>query len=477
MGNNGSFASVPKAGNNTRTYKRESSMFEHDRADDLLNQFEEKITFWKTEIVKARGNIDSNSAEEIKWYFYTQMKVAAEVLLKQIPQDFLQRYETSEQAKDQKKNSCHSTEYYRQPTLKSKTSTEAACVRIAQKTVIDNNASTVSMTIEKESTEPYTKIHQQMCDFRERLELEKDDTIRLLAANDQLKTELKQFKAENEELLTRLSKIAGDRLTKDNPNITDLNDSDRPLKLGEKYSELYDNEWTNAFECLTEVGYTEEESIETLHLTLLNAFEFCEKKASQILKQTDDAVNLLFDEYRKSAVFKDIPVHLTISRKQLAKFAKYCKEQSTIEDMQLQKRWEPKRRKSYADETEQKNEIEVASRHVKVEEQMTKVRKEVSRSILPIVQRAYMEASWRKHCLHDLKPFVMQCLYIGWMMVVQSPPMSFKTALRGDKFDSNVFKQYTCTGSIVDFVVWPALLLHECGPVVGKGVAQPRKPN
>ncbi|XP_052795711.1 uncharacterized protein LOC128228437 isoform X2 [Mya arenaria] len=327
------------------------------------------------------------------------------------------------------------------------------------------------MASEKETSDAYNVISHKMCDLRERLENEKDKTSRLLTANDQLKAELEQFKGENEELLTRLSKIAGDRLTTDNPNITDLSDPNRPLKLGEKYSELYDNEWTDAFDCLTESGYTEDEAIETLYLTLLNVFEFCEKKAKQMLKKTDDAVNLLFDEYRKSAVLKDVPVHLTMSRKQLAK---YCKEQSTIEDMQLQKRWEPSRQ-SYVDKNEPENDKEAESKHVKVEEQMTKVRKEVSHSILPIVQRAYMEASWRKQCVHGLKPFILQCLYVGWMMVVQSPPMCFKTALRGDKFDSNSFKQYTCTGSIVDFVVWPALMLHQCGPVVGKGVAQPEK--
>jgi len=49
----------------------------------------------------------------------------------------------------------------------------------------------------------------------------------------------------------------------------DLSDSNRPSKLGEQLSDLYDNEWTDAFECLEAGGYTEEEAIETLRLTLV----------------------------------------------------------------------------------------------------------------------------------------------------------------------------------------------------------------
>lgn len=48
--------------------------------------------------------------------------------------------------------------------------------------------------------------------------------------------------------LARLSSVAGEKLTKGNPAITDLGDPDRPMKIGEKYGELYDNEWTDAME-------------------------------------------------------------------------------------------------------------------------------------------------------------------------------------------------------------------------------------
>ena len=48
----------------------------------------------------------------------------------------------------------------------------------------------------------------------------------------------------------RLSKLTSDKLTADNPNIADLSDSNRPTKLVEMMSELYDNQWTDAYVAL-----------------------------------------------------------------------------------------------------------------------------------------------------------------------------------------------------------------------------------
>ncbi|WAQ98811.1 hypothetical protein MAR_023195 [Mya arenaria] len=191
------------------------------------------------------------------------------------------------------------------------------------------------------------------------------------------------------------------------------------------------------------------------YLRQMNTFQFCERKAQLILQKTEDAVNLLFEEYRNSAILEK------------------CLVLTSGEDMQLQKRWEPKRRnfldsKTFTDDTPQKAD------HVHVDKQMKHLRKEVAGSILPIVQKAYMDASWQKECLSSLKPFINKCLFIGWMMVVQTPPMDFKSARKGDHFDKNIFNYYTKSGKFIDVVVWPALLLHKDGPVVGKGIAQPR---
>lgn len=63
----------------------------------------------------------------------------------------------------------------------------------------------------------------------------------------------------------RLSKFASRELTAGNPNIADLSDKHRPTKIGEMYGELYDNEWSEAFEVLKPLEYqgVNEEDLET----------------------------------------------------------------------------------------------------------------------------------------------------------------------------------------------------------------------
>ena len=48
-----------------------------------------------------------------------------------------------------------------------------------------------------------------------------------------------------------MSKIAGIQLTKDSSDIVELGDVNRPTKLAEKWSSLYTDEWTEAYEQLT----------------------------------------------------------------------------------------------------------------------------------------------------------------------------------------------------------------------------------
>jgi hypothetical protein len=62
--------------------------------------------------------------------------------------------------------------------------------------------------------------------------------------------------------------MAGAKLKDNNPNITDLSDPHRPLKLAEQFSELYDKEWTNALESLTNAKTEETTSITMLRDTV-----------------------------------------------------------------------------------------------------------------------------------------------------------------------------------------------------------------
>ena len=54
-------------------------------------------------------------------------------------------------------------------------------------------------------------------------------------------------------------------MSEDNPNIADLSDRNRPTKIGEKFGELYDKEWSEAYEELKGMGKEENEIIAMLH--------------------------------------------------------------------------------------------------------------------------------------------------------------------------------------------------------------------
>ncbi|XP_052793744.1 uncharacterized protein LOC128227347 [Mya arenaria] len=291
-----------------------------------------------------------------------------------------------------------------------------------------------------------------------------------LEHNGYLEESNKRLLAENEDLSIRLSRLAGERLTDGNPNITDLSDRNRPTKLGEVYSELYDNEWTNAFDGLIESGYDELEAIQTLKLTLLNIHEFCETKADSILTQTEEAVNCLFKKYKMLTEKKKSRQHLTVSRNQSREIRRSLRK--LMQEYLLQSKWKPKTPAAAECKKEPTNDVKIQPIHVT--DRMKKLLKEMSESMVPVVQMAFIEASWDSGCVEDLKPFIMKCIYVCWMMVVQNPLMCFFLPKPGTDVNTSMFKVYTKSGRTVDFIVWPAMMLHETGSVVCKGVLQPK---
>ena len=74
-----------------------------------------------------------------------------------------------------------------------------------------------------------------------------------------------------------------------------------------------------------------------------------------------------------------------------------------------------------------------------------------------------------------VKPYVKKCIRLCWLMVAQDPPVYIKPSEEPDsKFDKDYYREFLCSGQVLDYVVWPALLLHENGHLLQKGVAQPK---
>lgn len=71
--------------------------------------------------------------------------------------------------------------------------------------------------------------------------------------------------------------------------------------------------------------------------------------------------------------------------------------------------------------------------------------------------------------------FVADCIKYAWMMQIQDPPVYIEWDFPSDtKIDTNILRSYTKAGDQVDFIVWPVLYLHKDGPVLNKGVVQPK---
>ena len=69
--------------------------------------------------------------------------------------------------------------------------------------------------------------------------------------------------------------------------------------------------------------------------------------------------------------------------------------------------------------------------------------------------------------------FFEKCFTLCWKMIVQNPRMILvEGPPRGNTYDRTVFREFTSSGSKVVFTVWPALYLHEGGPLLVKGVVK-----
>ncbi|XP_060567421.1 uncharacterized protein LOC132726169 [Ruditapes philippinarum] len=243
------------------------------------------------------------------------------------------------------------------------------------------------------------------------------------ASNETLKVELDAMRAKyveenrlKDEALNRLSAIASSRLRDNNANIADLSDQNRPTKVAENFSELYDNEWTDAFDVLQdELG--EKETIDFLLITLMESFKICQELSSEnYLEKVQHCIELPVQRVPSVSTQCALPDELI---QQIKEF-----------------------RKSRA----------------------PYVINDVIKEVLDKVQSKYDSKE-------EVQAYKRKCVELCWLMVVQNPPLILSTTAQ-QQFDTNLYKDYTKRGKYVDYVVWPALLLHEGGPLLSKGVAQ-----
>ncbi|XP_063413239.1 uncharacterized protein LOC134695757 isoform X2 [Mytilus trossulus] len=257
---------------------------------------------------------------------------------------------------------------------------------------------------------------------------------------DDLKKRIDAIEREKNSYINRLSNVAGSLLTDNNPNITDLNDSNRPTKLAEKLGKIYDDEWTDAMQDLENKKSKKKEKrhekiVYHLYSIIKVLYVTCKQKAEEQVGH----FLLLKDpsQYQVEASWTEIPVE---SRKSFTENRKRIAE-ANIEMLQ----------KIIKDDDIYKKEI---------------------CSLSPSLDDKILDS------LHNSLYF-QKCLEICWYFVIQDPPLYLDIRpLEGNLLNKDTHKEYTKSGSTIKYAVWPALYLHctnnEKGPLLAKGVVQPK---
>lgn len=69
----------------------------------------------------------------------------------------------------------------------------------------------------------------------------------------------------------------------------------------------------------------------------------------------------------------------------------------------------------------------------------------------------------------SLKPYIEACLDLSWLSAICDPPIDYSFS----PHNLDDYRGYTQNGDTVDFFfVWPAMYLHQYGPLLYQGVVQ-----
>uniref|UniRef100_A0A8W8KUD0 Mitochondria-eating protein n=1 Tax=Magallana gigas TaxID=29159 RepID=A0A8W8KUD0_MAGGI len=220
--------------------------------------------------------------------------------------------------------------------------------------------------------------------------------------------------------MKQLSKIAGSKLTSNNPDIADLNDDNRPTKLAEKFGQLYDDAWTDSMEELTgvETRLDDRAAISILLRIVMTAYQFCSDSRSMFLDLTDCQTIMTCKDTGGMKDITKLPDALTPDIQQAIKLCLRTEGTTLI--------------------SETKETITLSQ----------------------FVKTAH---------------FAERCVELCWFMQTTQPPIHLSAHIPDDgMMDADIFKAYMKSGTEIDYIVWPVMHLYENGPVLNKGIAQPK---
>ncbi|MCK5894032.1 MAG: hypothetical protein KAG53_06380 [Endozoicomonadaceae bacterium] len=293
-------------------------------------------------------------------------------------------------------------------------------------------------------TDEMSKLGEEVHVKENELKLLIDRRDEVTQYKEKLSCYLNRINDKREVAMTELSSKAGDVMTSKNPNITNLGDPNRADKLGDKFNEIYDNEWTDLME------YLESSDKKKLKTPLENnkvMDKSGKKYAMIIVRMTKKALNKveLYMAHEKSEIRK----------KQIETVkAKINDKSHNREDVECSNLKLEENSKYIIAETLKKDPIKMTN-------------------YIASITDALINENYKEYESDALRKFLEKVVEIMVYGKLQDVPMVFCFAKEDEIYDRNHFRVYTHKGlAIVDYAVWPVVYLHEGGPVLFKGVVQ-----
>ncbi|XP_061184359.1 uncharacterized protein LOC133192359 [Saccostrea echinata] len=245
-----------------------------------------------------------------------------------------------------------------------------------------------------------------------------------------IKLENEKLRAQVDELTTRLSKIASDKLADGNPNFADLSDKNRPTKIGEKFGLVYDEEWSEAFEEIITRQHKDVEAYEILMKIVKVGIVFCQEVAKSQMSSIETGMR----------------------------------------EPMLRPQW-CSNGKEYSVEEMEANTSFTAS----LKKFAKDFRKATSTSSISPLCTIFKDAKlkeiidWDVYKMDNLNIYIDACIECLWLMCVQDPPMHIVSLNKGDTYNPACFNMFMTKGKEVEYTVWPAVFLYKDGPLISKG--------
>ncbi|XP_071125515.1 uncharacterized protein [Mytilus edulis] len=218
--------------------------------------------------------------------------------------------------------------------------------------------------------------------------------------------------------------------------------TNNPTKIADLFTKLFDVEWADAFEqvCRNRIGVPEVKIIVDLADILKKSFQYTREEARNLI----DSMALR--------------VHDTMAV--------------------------PPGHTPYTVRLKERHHDYTLKRHAR---EIVKETADLSLNIIiKDFEDRYNPPSFRHHVIQQydideyqkldkVTRYLQKCVEVTWYMNVQDPPMVLLWPNTNEnEISLNCFRHFTKFGNKLEHEVWPALLIHDQGPVIVKGVAQLR---